>query len=165
MQCAHTHGNRLSSTGGSSMPRLSLRFPCQALLSPSRTGSGNDSVPHGTTHLGKKPLLLGRHLHEIQRYVMSMSCPWDPMLSLLKQIYRQKPPQCGLMWLYQPMASSWGTPNANYKFSLCEAASKHLRSFVLFHPVRRMMWITFAFLFSLTPSWWWGYSYQWCPPA
>lgn len=151
---AHTHMETgLSSTAGSPMPCHSLRFPCQTLLSSSRAGSGNDSAPHGTTHLGKKPLLLGRNLHEIQRYVISTSCPWDPMLNLLKQTYREKPPQCGLVWLYQPMAGSLGTLNSNYKFSLCEAASKHPWSFVLLHPVRRMIWITFAFLFLLTPSW------------
>lgn len=147
----------LSSTAGSSMSCHSLRFPCQTRLSPSRSGSGNDSAPHGTTHLGKKPLLLGRHLHEIQGlchvYVM-------PLRSDVKPLEADLQGEAPLVWLYQPMAGSLGTLNANYKFSLCEVASKHHQSFVLFYPVRRMMWITFAFLFSLTPSWWYGYSYQ-----
>lgn len=160
MQCAHTHGNRAEfysrvfhalSLPQISMPNTALSFQVrkwkwlspawdhtsrEEALAPWETPTWNSGICHV--------------------YVMPLRSDVKPLEADLQG----EAPLVWLVWLYQPMAGSLGTLNANYKFSLCEVASKHHQSFVLFYPVRRMMWITFAFLFSLTPSWWYGYSYQ-----
>lgn len=152
MQCAHTHGNRTEfySQVSHALPLPQISMPNTVLSFQDRKWEWlSPAWDHTSREEALAPWEKPTRNSEICHiYVMPLRSNVKPLEADLQE----KAPSVWAGVALLAMAGSLGTLNSNYKFSLCEAVSKHPWSFVLLHPVRRMIWITFAFLFSLTPS-------------